>query len=191
MKNLLNYKPRWVNIVSEDKQNILLNIFLNKNKPNKQKYSKSRKSKLTMKRKIQKGLHKCLSKYTYIKDLGQGSYGKVYLVEKDNKQYAIKVQPLEKSFYSKKELIDTINNEIKAIQMGEKKIGPKIYEYYTCKDKGIEKVFIVMEHMTEGNLKDWLENNVLTKTHQKQIKDKLDKMHKLNYYHSEYMLVIF
>lgn len=165
---------------------ILDNIFMNLNSDqNKNKYNhinfklKEVKSKPVSQ-------HKCLSSYTFIKDLGQGAFGKTYLVEKNKKEYAIKEITTKNFFMSKKDMIHKNKKEIQtAIKMGKLNIGPKIYDSYICKDKGEVKMFLVMEHMTEGTLKEWLTSNTLTLEHKKQILKKIKKMHSLNYYHAD------
>ena len=130
--------------------------------------------------------HKCLSSYRFIKELGQGAFGKTYLVEKNKKEYAIKEITTKNMFIAKKEMIHKNKKEIQtAIKMGKLNIGPKIYDSYICNDKGEVKMFLIMEHMTEGSLLKWMESNVLTSDHKQQIQMKIKKMHSLNYYHAD------
>lgn len=167
----------------QNKIDLFLNIFLSKNI--KEKKSKKLTIKNIKPNKKNK-LHKCLSNYTYIKDLGSGVYGTTYLVEKNNQQFAIKEQLVYNNYISQNDSISNITNEIKiAINMGKQKIGPKIYDHYICKDKGLLKVYIVMEYMKLGTLSQWIKNNVFTNKHKKQIKNKIDKMHKGSNYHRD------
>ena len=54
----------------------------------------------------------------------------------------------------KKEQIDRIKNEIiLSKKMGDKNIGPKIYDYYICVENNTTKVLILMEYMNGGTLK--------------------------------------
>ena len=163
---------------------ILDNIFMNLNSDqNKNKYNHIN-FKLKEVKSNPVSQHKCLSSYTFIKELGQGGFGKTYLVEKNKKEYAVKEITTKNFFMSKKEMIHKNKKEIQtAIKMGKLNIGPKIYDSYICKDKGEVKMFLVMEHMTEGTLKEWLTSNTLTSDYKKQILKKIKKMHSLNYYH--------
>lgn len=135
------------------------------------------------------GNYKCFGDYKVINQLGSGAYGTVYLVEKNNKKYAIKNQFINFNdvWMTKNQHLKQIKNEIDiSILMGKKNIGPKIYDYYICPiDMNRTSVLIVMEWMTEGSLSNWLLNNTLTKAHQKQINEKLEKLHKEKIVHSD------
>jgi len=169
--------------IDDKKQQILFNIFSNQDRVINENYHKVKLNVKEIKPNKNK-LHKCLSSYTFIKELGQGAFGKTYLVEKNKKEYAIKEITTKNFFMSKKEMIHKNKKEIQiAIKMGKLNIGPKIYDSYMCNDKGELKMFLVMDHMTEGSLLKWMESNTLTSDHKQQILKKLKKMHSLNYYH--------
>ena len=69
--------------------------------------------------------------------------------------------------------------------MGEKNIGPKIYDYYICKEKNEIRIHILMEYMNEGNLTSWMKDNQINKTHEKKIQDKIQKMHNEDIIHGD------
>ncbi len=173
--------------INQKKEDILMNIFFSLNNKENMMIHQYINPSIKLKQVTpKKGLHKCLSGYTFIRDLGQGAFGKAYLVEKDKQQYTIKEITTRNMFMSKKKMIDKNKTEIEtAVTMGKKNIGPKVYDYYECKDKDELKMYVVMEYMTEGNLQQWLQTNTLTKQHQKQIKSKLKKMHSMMYYHAD------
>lgn len=174
----------------DDKVKILNNLFFifdNKSKNKTKNNNISNKFK-TFEPKIEDN-YKCFGDYKVINELGSGAYGTVFLVEKDNKKYAIKNQFINFNdvWMSKNEHLKKIKNEIDiSILMGKKNIGPKIYDYYICPlDMNRTSVLIVMEWMTEGTLSNWLLNNRLTKAYQKKINDKITKMHKEKIVHSD------
>ncbi len=174
--------------IDQKKEDILRNIFFSLNTKENMMMHQYINPSIKLKQVTPKQglLHKCLSSYTFIQELGQGAFGKAYLVEKDKKQYTIKEITTRHMFMSKKKMIDKNKTEIEtAIKMGEQNIGPKVYNYYKCKDKGELKMFLVMEYMTEGNLQQWIQTNTLRKKHQEQIMSKLKKMHSMMYYHSD------
>ena len=131
----------------------------------------------------------CFKKMKELKTLGEGAYGKVYLVSKHKYKYAIKVQELR----GDDEEQDQLRREYEiSKKMGELGIGPKIYDYYVCKDPQTGKLrsYIIMEYMRGGNIMDWLDNqeNLSNKTIQdlsKQLRSKLHKVHKAKFVHKD------
>ena len=99
------------------------------------------------------------NKYIIIKKIGEGAYGKVYLVKaKDtNKEFAVKVlQKEDKTLKIKIKIIKTFSslknkNIINMINNGK---GPFIRK---GKDKG-EKEYIVYEYAPKGTLFDYFTN---------------------------------
>ena len=69
--------------------------------------------------------------------------------------------------------------------MGDLGIGPKIYDYYTCYDNSVLQVYILMEYMNGGTLKDWILKNNFTKQHRKEILDKIEKLHTHDIVHND------
>ena len=67
--------------IDDEKQQILFNIFSNQDRVINKNYHKVKLNLKEIKPNKNK-LHKCLSSYTFIKELGQGAFGKTYLVEK-------------------------------------------------------------------------------------------------------------
>ena len=124
---------------------------------------------------------KCFKDYNKIDTLGQGAFGITYLVEKDDKKYALKEQKITIVDWkpSKEDQLILIKNEILISQkMGELGIGPKIYDYYTCIDNSVLQVYILMEYMDGGTLKDWALKNNFTNQHKKNVLEKIEKIHK-------------
>jgi len=125
----------------------------------------------------------CFKQYKDAKEIGRGFFGNVYLASKGKHKYAVKVQDIKVDFKGE---IKDFKNEIEVSKkMGEIGVGPKIYDAYYCKYKGNYKFFIVQEYMNGGDLKSWLLENKLTLKLKNQLKMKLKKMHKHNYYHGD------
>ena len=134
-----------------------------------------------------KGPHPCFPDYIIDREIGSGFHGKVFLATKDGKQYSIK-ERTTKNKYNDMYKNDNVPcmNEIKiATEMGRLGIGPKVYDSYQCKHKNETKVYLVMEYMSEGDLKGWLNENQLSSKHKKQIQDKINKMHQLFIFHGD------
>lgn len=135
-----------------------------------------------------KDKNNCFKDFKKINVLGQGIAGITHLVEKDNKQYALKEQSILLNMFNpiKKEQIDRIKNEIiLSKKMGDKNIGPKIYDYYICVENNTTKVLILMEYMNGGTLKSWHEKNQFTKKHEEEIESKIKKLHNEGIIHND------
>ena len=164
--------------IDNNKRMIIENIFNNFGNDNK---NEKVSNKIKSKKPNFKGEHKCFTDYKVIRELGSGAFGTTFLTEKGGKQYAIKQIEIRLNPWSDKlnVQIDNIKKEINiSIKMGENKIGPKIYDDYMCKTMGKLSVYIVMDYMNLGTLKDWLQNNQLSKKNKEQIKNKINMMHK-------------
>lgn len=135
------------------------------------------------------GQYRCFGDYKVLNALGSGSFGSVYLVEKNGKKYAIKAIDIHFNniYISLNDNMKTIKNEIEITKkMGDMNIGPKLYDSYVCQpDMNRISVFIVMEWMTEGSLGNWLQNNKLTKSQENSILKKVEKMHELGIVHAD------
>lgn len=131
----------------------------------------------------------CFKKMKELKTLGEGAYGKVYLVSNKKYKYAIKVQQLRGDDDEQ----DQLRREYEiSKKMGELGIGPKIYDNYICKDPQTGKLssYIIMEYMRGGNIMDWLDNQeeVTPKMIQQltnQLRSKLKKVHKAKFVHKD------
>lgn len=127
-------------------------------------------------------------KYKIIKNLGQGAFGTVYLVEKNKKQFAVKVQ-LKKSDYTIKKFIDESINEYKNGKItGSHKITPKYYNLYFLYNKYDYKMIsiIEMEAIKGKTLEDYLINKKkLSANETKILQNKIEKLHKLNIVHGD------
>lgn len=146
-------------------------------------------------KKINLPLHKnnnCFNTYKVIKSIGKGAYGEAFLIEKDDKQYAVKVIEIEKYIFNFDFLdhnIDDLHNEINSLKkLGLHGISPKLYDYYMCRNEmGDYKLYIFMEYMNMGSLSNYLDNpdNVFTKEMKRQLKSKIKKMHSYGIIHDD------
>ena len=87
-------------------------------------------------------------KYKFIKNLGKGSYGDVYLAKKhdDQMNVAIKKFPI----YDKNSYL-SFKNEIKILKKIKHKNLVKIYDYY----KDSRNIYLVMEYAPLGDLDNY------------------------------------
>ena len=153
--------------IDNNKRIIIENIFKKFGNDNK---NEKVSNKIKSKKPNLKGENKCFTDYKVIRELGSGAFGTTFLTEKKEKQYAIKQIEIRLNPWNDKlnVQIDNIKKEIEiSIKMGEINIGPKIYDYYMCKTMGKLSVYIVMDYMNLGTLKDWLQNNQLKLGHDK------------------------
>ena len=133
----------------------------------------------------------CIKDYKYDSFLGEGAYGSVILATKQGKKYAIKKLGLKNysSSVNSYNTYDSLQNEITITKkMSKLGIGPKLYDYFYCKTKDYYTLYIVMEHMTEGSLDKWLQKDTkhkLSPELKKEIKRKLDIMHKHKVFHGD------
>lgn len=131
----------------------------------------------------------CFKDYKVDKQLGSGMYGEVFLANKNNKEYAIKVQKLNELINDNSiSTFKKLNKEIEiSKKMGELGIGPKIFDVYYCNDNDLFKLYIIMQNMSEGTLADWKSNpeNKFTPQLKNELKKKLDIMHKNGYFHRD------
>jgi len=133
----------------------------------------------------------CLSGYKIIKILGQGAFGKVYLVTKNNKEYAMKEQlikiattPDQQADYDY--YINSIKNELKIGKiLGKQKIGPRIYDTFMCKKTESINIYIVMQAMNKGTIQEFSKKNIISDVHLGQIRKKINKLHSLNILHRD------
>jgi len=133
----------------------------------------------------------CIKDYKYDSFLGEGAYGSVILATKQGKKYAIKKLGLKNysSSVNSYNTYDSLQNEITiSKKMSKLGIGPKLYDYFYCKTKDYYTLYIVIEHMTEGSLDKWLQKDTkhkLSPELKKEIKRKLDIMHKHKVFHGD------
>jgi serine/threonine protein kinase len=167
--------------IKETNKNILRNIFNTFNETSSFQYIPKIDPSVKL---IQES--KCFKDYNKLDTLGQGAFGITYLVEKGDKKYALKEQQITTGPWkpSKENQLTLIKNEILISQkMGELAVGPKIYDYYTCIDKSVLQVYILMEYMDGGTLKDWALKNNFTNQHKKNVLEKIEKIHKEDVVH--------
>ena len=135
---------------------------------------------------------KKVKKYKIIKNLGQGAFGTVFLVEKNKNQFAVKIQ----FFYSQqindaniKSFIDESINEYKNGKVtGSHKITPKYYNLHFLYNKHDYKMIsiIEMEAIKGKTLEKYLINKKkLNYNETKILQNKIEKLHKLNIVHGD------
>ena len=123
----------------------------------------------------------CFKIFKKEKLLGKGGYGQTYLASKGNFKYAVKVQEITNIE------ISDLKKEIKLTKkMGKLGVGPKLYDYYICKEDNKNKLFMVMEYMSGGDLYNWLgDGNKLTAKLKKDARKKLKIMHDNGIIHND------
>ena len=123
----------------------------------------------------------CFKIFKKEKLLGKGGYGQTYLASKGNFKYAVKVQEITNIE------ISDLKKEIKLTKkMGKLGVGPKLYDYYICKEDNKNKLFMVMEYMSGGDLYTWFsDGNKLTAKLKKDAKKKLKIMHDNGIIHND------
>lgn len=128
-------------------------------------------------------------KYEFIKDIGSGVYGDVYLFKKKNIFYACKIDELRID-ESIDEYITRKNNEYKLLNIvGINNIGPKIYNnHYIIVNNKLYNI-LIMEYIDGKTLFDYLETETYTENKinkiKKLINKKINKLHKLNIIHRD------
>ena len=187
---LLGYYEEIVDDDKEKKRIVLEEVisqFLHIEPTTKEKTLKTPKKIKNIKPKKKNGELSCLGEYNIIKVLGEGQYGKVYLVNNGKKKYALKEQVIDISSSNKKFIDTSINAIIKEIDlsklMGKHRIGPKIYDSYMCKTKTQLSIYIVMEHMNKGSFADFLQNYISKPEYIMAINKKIKKMHTFKIMH--------
>jgi len=129
-------------------------------------------------------------KYKPIKSIGAGVYGQVYLVKKNKKTFACKVQTITP--YILDNIYENhINNWLYEYKLGSKvgkeKIGPKMYDIHFIYDKQLNKLFniIIMEHIDGVTLETYIKNNSLNAIQIKQLETTINKLHKMGIVHGD------
>jgi len=128
-------------------------------------------------------------KYEFIKDIGSGVYGDVYLFKKKDIFYACKIDELRID-ESIDEYITRKNNEYKLLNIvGINNIGPKIYNnHYIIVNNKLYNI-LIMEYIDGKTLFDYLETETYTENKinkiKKLINKKINKLHKLNIIHRD------
>ena len=89
--------------------------------------------------------------YKQIKEIGKGAFGKVYLMEKDNKYYALKKIPIN---LLEKEEIDKYKEEINILSSFDNEYIIKYYDSII----GNNYINIYMEYGGDKNLKEFIES---------------------------------
>ena len=142
---------------------------------------------------------KCFGKYKIIKTLGSGAFGTTYEVVKGafprGKRYAMKQQIIpkegvvgvgENAISLPQYRLNEISEEIRiGILMGKHNVGPKVYDSYLCDDNNEMKVFIIMDIMNSGNLREFSEKNLVDEKFIQKLKAKIKQMHNLNIMHQD------
>jgi hypothetical protein len=102
--------------------------------------------------------------YTGAKEIGKGVYSTVYLVKKNKKKYAIKMQKLENNYYDGIEyfLEQNINEYEKLKKLNKYSISPKAYDikFIFNENKMEAYSFIFMEHLDGITLREYIQKKV-------------------------------
>jgi tRNA A-37 threonylcarbamoyl transferase component Bud32 len=128
-------------------------------------------------------------KYNFVKDIGSGFFGDVYLFKKKDIFYACKIDEL-KNFENIDEYITRKNNEYKLLNtVGINNIGPKIYNnHYIIVNNKLYNI-LIMEYIDGKTLADYLATETYTENKinkiKKLINKKINKLHKLNIIHGD------
>ena len=133
-----------------------------------------------------KAFNFCIKDYNYEKHLGEGYFGNVILASKGKQKVAIKIVNLDRYDNEGMYNYKNIENEIKLTKkMSKLGVGPNLYDAFYCNQNGRYSLYLVLEYMTEGSLDKWLlqSGNKLTPQLKKELKQKLDILHKNNIYH--------
>lgn len=128
----------------------------------------------------------------YLKDeeLGSGAFGEVYSI-KNNPDIVVKTidltdyrMPSSESYY---DTLDDIINEINILKtLKGTKIAPEYYESWICKKNNILYVYIAEERMNRS-YGDWIKaGNTISDETFTILKNKLNKLHKLNIVHLDF-----
>ena len=136
-------------------------------------------------------------KYEFIKDIGSGFFGDVYLFKKKDIFYACKIEEYLFDENKNKYFIENIdefitrkNNEYKLLNIvGINNIGPKIYNnHYIIINNQLYNI-LIMEYIDGKTLYDYLRIETYTENKINKIKKiinkKINKLHKLNIIHGD------
>jgi len=88
--------------------------------------------------------------YTVVKTLGEGSYGAVYLVERDNKKYALKICPID----------SVIAIETCILAQARHPNVARCYDIFYNEDR--TEIYYLMEYANQGTVLDWIRTNPTT-----------------------------
>ena len=135
-------------------------------------------------------------KYKPVKIIGSGAFGQVYLVKKNKKTFACKVQWMNQRKMNQRKMTDNIYQkqindwlyEFKiGTKVGKENIGPKIYNIHFIYDKTRNILYniIIMEHIDGVTLETYIGDNTLTTTHIKLLDTTINKLHKLGIVHGD------
>jgi tRNA A-37 threonylcarbamoyl transferase component Bud32 len=128
--------------------------------------------------------------YTKVTKVGSGAYGTVYLVKKNKKKYAIKMQKFDTNYYGEIEkfLESNINEYKKLKKLSKYSISPKVYDIKFIFNENKMEVYslIFMEHIDGITLSQYKEKKgPLNDSDNKKLNEKVAKMHKLGIYHRD------
>ena len=129
-------------------------------------FIKKRRTSVLDSKRVEKSIdeegHKVVNGYHYLKTLGEGSFGKVKLVEKNGKQFAIKI--MKKSILKKKKMGGGLNNTAYNAVLREIAVMKKIHHenvvtlHEVIDDDMCNKLYLVIDFVQGGQIMD-PENN--------------------------------
>ena len=128
--------------------------------------------------------------YKFIKLLGKGSYGSVYLAKNENNPKIDEYVAIKKFFIKDKVSYKSFKNELKILKKIDNKYLVKIFDYF----QDSEYMYIVMEYAPEGDLEEYIRrkyskgklvSNKFIDTVLYQINEGLSVLHKKNIIHRD------
>ncbi len=128
--------------------------------------------------------------YKFIKMLGKGSYGTVYLAKNESNLNIDEYVAIKKFFINDKNSYKSYKNELKILKKIKSKYLIKIFDYY----RDSQYMYIVMEYAPEGDLEDYIRrkynrgmkiNNNFIDTVLYQINEGLSTLHKEKIIHRD------
>ena len=128
--------------------------------------------------------------YKFIKLLGKGSYGSVYLAKNQKNPKIDEYVAIKKFYINDKTSYKSFKNELKILKKIDNKYLVKIFDYF----QDSEYMYIVMEYAPEGDLEEYigskynkgkLVSNKFIDTVLYQINEGLSVLHKKNIIHRD------
>lgn len=127
-----------------------------------------------------------LSSYTILKDLGEGTFGKVKLAEHRHSKEMVAIKILEKDKIIDEGDRERVSREIHILKIIR---HPNIIQLYEILEDD-EKLYLIMEYTPGGELFDYIVSNQRVKEHEackffQQLTDGIEYIHKLHIVHRD------